>query len=233
MEELGNQKNVQETETPKVIAENTETEEVKTQEQMAENNEENEEKSSILSDILEIFETVVISVFVLLLIFAYVARPVTVEGRSMYPTLDNEDKLLMRTILYTPEVGDVVIVDNDVSYTFDEAGDIVEGNGLDKRLIKRVIAKGGQTIDIDFTSGTVTVDGEVLEEDYIADYTTYDANAFEYPVTVPEGYVFVMGDNRNNSTDSRDNHVGFVKEEDVLGEAIVRFYPFSKFKLVK
>lgn len=229
MDELGNQKNIEEEIKEQSNVENTEVNEASEQ---TENNGETEEKSSILNDILEIFESVVMSIFVVLLIFTYIARPVTVEGRSMYPTLDNEDKLIMRTIFYTPKFGDVVVVNNEKSYTFDNNGDIEEGDGLDKRLIKRVIATGGQTIDIDFESGAVTVDGKVLEEDYIADFTNYDARAFDYPVTVPEGYIFVMGDNRNNSTDSRDNHVGFVKEEDVLGEAIVRFYPFSKFKLV-
>lgn len=229
MDELGNQKNTEEEIKEQLNAEKTEVNEASEQ---AENKGETEEKSNILNDIVEIFESVVISIFVVLLIFTYIARPVTVEGRSMYPTLDNEDKLIMRTILYTPKFGDVVVVNNEKSYTFDNNGDIEEGDGLDKRLIKRVIATGGQTIDIDFESGAVTVDGKVLEEDYIADLTNYDAKAFDYPVTVPEGYIFVMGDNRNNSTDSRDNHVGFVKEEDVLGEAVVRFYPFSKFKLV-
>ncbi len=229
MDELGNQKNIEEEIKEQSNVENTEVNEASEQ---AENKGETEEKSNILNDIVEIFESVVISIFVVLLIFTYIARPVTVEGRSMYPTLDNEDKLIMRTILYTPKFGDVVVVNNEKSYTFDNNGDIEEGDGLDKRLIKRVIATGGQTIDIDFESGAVTVDGKVLEEDYIADLTNYDAKAFDYPVTVPEGYIFVMGDNRNNSTDSRDNHVGFVKEEDVLGEAVVRFYPFSKFKLV-
>ena len=192
-----------------------------------------EKKTSILNEILEIFESVVISVFVVLMIFTFVARPVTVQGRSMCPTLDNKDKLIMRMLFYTPQVGGIVVVENEKSHTLKQGTDeVVEGTGLKKRLIKRVIAVGGQTIDIDFNTGAVTVDGKVLDEDYIADYTNYNAKGFEYPVTVPEGYVFVMGDNRNDSTDSRDGRVGFVKEEDVLGEAIVRFYPFDKFKLL-
>ncbi|MBQ3565668.1 MAG: signal peptidase I [Oscillospiraceae bacterium] len=233
MEELGNQKNNEEKVQTQETVENAETEEVKASEQTTDSNDENEEKSSFLSDVLEIFESVVISVLVVLLVFTYIARPVTVEGRSMCPTLDNDDKLIMRTLFYTPEFGDIVIVNNEVSHTFKSGTEeLKEGSGLNKRLIKRVIATGGQTIDIDFNTGAVTVDGEVLEEDYIADITTYNAKGFEYPVTVPEGYVFVMGDNRNNSTDSRDSHVGFVHEDDVLGEAILRFYPFDKFELL-
>ena len=192
-----------------------------------------EEKSGFFNDFLEIFEVVIISVFTVLMVFAFIARPVTVDGMSMYPTLNNEDKLIMRTIAYTPEQGDIVIIDNHTSYTYRKGTEeIVEGKSLEKRLIKRVIAVGGQTVDINFDTGKVTVDGEELKEEYIADLTHFNPGAFDYPVKIPEGYVFVMGDNRNNSSDSRDSHVGFVKEEDIMGEAVFRFYPFDSFGLV-
>lgn len=201
----------------------------------AENTQQEEKKKgTTFSDFMEIVESVIISVFAVLLIFTFVCRPVTVDGTSMVPTLQDKDKLIMRMVGYTPKCGDIVIVENDSSHRYENGtdGKIIDGSGMEKRLIKRVIAVGGQTVDIDFEAHTVTVDGEQLYESYIYEPTELDPGMFEYPVTVPEGYVFVMGDNRNNSTDSRSPLVGFVKEEDVIGKAVLRFYPFDKFEFL-
>lgn len=133
-------------------------------------------------------------------------------GRRVHGAhLANGDKLIVWGAGYEPQRGDVVIVDSYTAYG--------------KPLVKRVIAKGGDTISIDYASGTVTVNGEVLDEDYIAEptYLGYDV---EFPYTVPEGTVFVMGDNRNNSLDSRSSYVGCIDERDILGKVLVCFLPF-------
>lgn len=191
-------------------------------------------KGTFWKDVADMLEAVLISVFFVIMLFAYVLRPVTVEGHSMESTLQDQDKLFMTDLLYTPERGDIVIVDNNVSHIYDQNGNLVEGSGLstvttEKRLIKRVIAVGGETLDIDFATGTVTIDGEVLEESYINNLTVNDEGAFTYPLTIPEGYYFVMGDNRQHSSDSRHPMVGLVSEEQIMGKAVFRFAPISNF----
>ncbi len=184
-------------------------------------------KKKILSaiwDILDIAESVCTSVFVVLLVFAFLLRPVTVDGSSMNPTLYHEDELLMTELFYTPKTGDVVIIDGAHAHVFadGQSGEVIEKPGMGIRLVKRVIALAGQTVDIDFSAGIVKVDGMQLHEDYIAALTTRNDAAFTYPLTIPEGYIFVMGDNRNNSSDSRNPDVGLVSEDDVLGHVIFR-----------
>jgi signal peptidase I len=148
-------------------------------------------------------QCIVTSVLALILIFVFVARIITVDGTSMLPTLYHTDRVVVSNLFYSPGDGDIVIIKTEAY------GEIP--------LVKRVIASGGETIDIDFESHEVSVDGRVLDEPYISEPTARQLN-FEGPVTVPAGYLFVMGDNRNGSTDSRSNAVGFVDVRDVIGK---------------
>ena len=169
-------------------------------------------------NLLEWYEALISAALVLVLIFSFFFRIIQVDGRSMVPTLANGDKLIVWAAGYTPQRGDVVIVDSYTAYG--------------KPLVKRVIAKGGDTISIDYDAGTVTVNGEVLHEDYIAEPTHlgYDV---QFPYTVPEGKLFVMGDNRNESLDSRASSIGCIDERDILGKVLLCFMPFTDFGVVK
>lgn len=179
---------------------------------------------AVLNDILEIIETMLTTLLLVVMLFSYVARPVTVDGSSMEPTLHDQDRLVMFRLLYSPKQGDIVVVYNSEGHVLDTAGEVVSsGYGLHENIIKRVIATAGQTIRLDTAEGLVYVDDQPLEEPYVNDLIRSDAGAFSYPVTIPDGYIFVMGDNRNHSTDSRSSYVGLVSEEDVLGKAYFRF----------
>lgn len=194
-----------------------------------------ESKKSVLKDILEILESTIITVFAIVMIFTYLLHPVNVVGTSMVPTLNNKDRIFMSTVMPDLSYGDIVVINNDAAYLMDKnTGEIYESPSapLNECIIKRIIACGGQTIDIDFLTGTVTVDGEVLDEPYINDITSKNDGAFDFPLTVPEGYFFVMGDNRNHSSDSRNQFVGLIKKEQIYGKAVIRYAPFSQFEIL-
>lgn len=201
-------------------------------------------RNKLLNDILDIVESTLATVFVMIMVFTYLLHPVNVDGDSMKPTLHDKDRILMTTVYGKLEYGDIVIVNNDAVYGIDADGDAVDmavtNNPLDECIIKRVIAAGGQTINIDNSDSdrskwTVEVDGKVIDEPYIAENaSTSKAGLFDgkFPFTVPEGYYFVMGDNRMNSSDSRSGYVGLIKKEQVYGKALVRYAPLSDFKFL-
>ncbi len=160
-----------------------------------------------------------IALIICVVIFAFFIRLIDVRGTSMNPTLNNGDKMLVSGLFYSPKAGDVVVFKKD---EYDP----------ERALVKRVIATEGQVINIDFDNGIVYVDGEPLEEDYIMEPTTNKID-FIGPQTVPEGCVFVMGDNRNASTDSRKTEIGMVDSRLILGKAYFVVYPLSQVRSIK
>ena len=173
-------------------------------------------KKSIGNEVLEWLESIAVSIFVVILIFTFAFRIVVVDGESMLPTLEDGQRLIISHLFYTPKQGDIVVVNSQE---------------LNKTIIKRVIATEAQTIDIDIAAHTVTVDGKVLDEPYTNEGYMLSDGGGSYPMVVPDGKIFVMGDNRNHSTDSRV--IGFVSTEDVLGKAFLRIYPFNSFGFLK
>lgn len=170
------------------------------------NRKENENLLDYLHDLIYILAVVVL----LCLIFF---RIVVVSGSSMYKTLvDGDYLLLVSNVLYQqPKQGDIIVASKQ---SFD--------NG--KPIVKRVIATEGQTVDIDFDAGIVYVDGQALEENYTYTPTNLDEGV-SFPLVVETGHVFVLGDNRNHSRDSRSVDVGQVDEREILGKAVFLFLP--------
>ncbi len=180
--------------------------------------------AALFFDLLDVLQAGITAIFVFVLMYAYALQPVNVDGTSMVPTLYDTDRLVMEKLFLQPKDGRIVIIDDeraghflDSSYT-----SVYETSGLDMVLVKRVIATAGEEIRIDTETGSVYVNGELRDEPYIADPTTRDDGAFTYPFTVPEGYLFVMGDNRLHSTDSRNPGVALVPVKQVLGVAVMR-----------
>ncbi|MBR5405401.1 MAG: signal peptidase I [Oscillospiraceae bacterium] len=182
-------------------------------------------KSSFFADLLDLAEVAITTFFVFMLLSFYLIRPVTVDGTSMVPTLHDRDKLVMLTLFPPVTNGHIVVInDQEAGYFTDEAQtQVARRSGYEGILVKRVIATAGQQVNIDTEAGTVAVDGVQLAETYIADLTKREDGAFRYPFTVPEGYIFVMGDNRMRSTDSRNPAIGLVPKEQVLGTVLFRY----------
>lgn len=176
---------------------------------------ENQKEKNMWLDVYNTLSDVVVCLVFVTVLFVFAIRLVGVVGDSMYPTLHNGDKLtLLSNFLYEPEVGDIVVLQ---ALTYD-----------DDPIVKRIIADEGQTIDINFSTGEVTVDGIILDEPYINTPTTR-AEGTEFPITVPENCIFVMGDNREHSTDSRYPDIGCIDKRYILGKALQIVLPFEHF----
>lgn len=163
-------------------------------------------------ELYEWVQALVCSVLAVVLLFTFVIRLIGVDGHSMVPTLQDGDRLLvLNSKLYDDyQYGDIVVLRKE--------------SFLAEPIVKRVIATEGQTVDIDFSTGSVYVDDVLLKEDYINELTFLEEGT-EFPLTVPENSIFVMGDNRNHSSDSRDSRLGTVDVRYVIGKAVFLAFP--------
>ena len=159
------------------------------------------------------------ALIICVLLFVFFIRVIDVVGGSMNNTLFNNDKMLVSGLFYKPKAGDVVVFKKD---EYDP----------NKALVKRVIAVEGQEINMDFANGIVYIDGVAIKEDYITEFT-YNKLDFIGPKKVPEGCVFVMGDNRNMSIDSRKSEIGMLDNRLILGRAYFVIYPLSSVRAIK
>lgn len=184
----------------------------------------NENISSVKSFVFDWLEVLVHAIIVVVICFSFLFRIATIDGPSMENTLHNGERVIISNLFYEPKVGDIVVVSRNTENS------VYTENQSNTPIIKRIIATEGQTVDIDFEKGVVSVDGVELDEPYTKTPTNakYD---IEFPVTVDEGCVFVLGDNRNNSMDSRDSRIGeygMIDTRYILGHAIYRVFPFDK-----
>ena len=177
-----------------------------------------EEKGSFKLDLYFWTQALVMALVFLILTFTLVGRVISVDGHSMVPTLHDRDLLLLQSIGYIPRQGDVVVLRKE---------GFIES---DAPIVKRVIAVGGQHVQVDYSTGTVAVNGKTLDEPYINEIMVDPNNHFMnvLDVTVPEGSIYVMGDNRNHSADSRTREIGMIDLRRVMGKAVYRFLPAGR-----
>ena len=164
-------------------------------------------------------QCIISALIICVLIFVFCIRVIDVNGTSMLPTLQHGNKMLVSGVFYKPKYGDVVVFKSD---TYDP----------NKALVKRVIAVAGDEINIDFDKGVVYVNGEPVDEPYINELTATKID-FIGPKEVPENCVFVMGDNRNASTDSRDSRIGMVDSRTIIGKVYYVIFPLNELRVVE
>ena len=189
--------------------------------------EKDDNRSKLLDGVLDWAESFIFAIFVVVLVFTFLMRTVVVVGSSMYPTFEDGDRLIITHFFDTPKNGDVLVMNSQ---------------GLNKTIIKRCIGIEGDTVRVDYNTQKVTVNGKEIKNVYINEpmedlmgkfSPEYIVEQGVYEYKVPEGKVFVMGDNRNNSTDGRSDDVGFVDVDDILGKVVLRLYPFDKIGGIK
>ena len=196
--------------------------------------EKDDNRSKLLDGVLDWAESFIFAIFVVVLVFTFLMRTVVVVGSSMYPTFEDGDRLIITHFFDTPKNGDVLVMNSQ---------------GLNETIIKRCIGIEGDTVRVDYNTQKVTVNGKEIKNDYINEpmedlmgefSPEYVVEQGVYEYKVPEGKVFVMGDNRNHSTDSRcmkdqmnTRYVGFVDVDDILGKVVLRLYPFDKIGSIK
>lgn len=170
-----------------------------------------------ISGVYDWIKCILYAISIVVLCLTFIFRLVDVEGSSMDDTLATKDKVIVTNLFYTPQDGDIVVISHGAEYA--------------NPIIKRVIATEGQSIKLDYKNDKVIVDGVELEEPYI-DGSTFGGNIGdnEIPEVVPEGKIFVMGDNRTVSLDSRSTEIGLIDVENVIGKAQVVVFPFNHFK---
>ena len=182
------------------------------------------EKKQFKKDVFDWVEILVHAILAVVLCFSFLFRIATIDGESMTNTLQNGEKVIITNLAYEPKAGDIVVISRN------RENSVYTANVGNKPIIKRIIATEGQTVDIDFEKGVVYVDGVALEEGYTRTPTNlkYD---IDFPVRVDEGCVFVLGDHRNNSLDSRSSQIGdygMIDTRYILGHAVCRIFPFDK-----
>lgn len=191
-----------------------------------EENEEQEKPRRPGAEIYEWLQLFLGCVVAAVVLFNCVARLTRVDGDSMNYTLRHGEIILLWSLGYTPEQGDIVVL-NKTSVLLSDWDE-------PRAIIKRVIAVGGQTVDIDYADGIVYVDGQPLDEPYLPEemYMPFAPTMQQTHWEIPEGSVFVMGDNRNNSTDSRDLQLGPIDNDYIMGKAVLALWPIERFGIV-